>query len=119
MNLNGTHFNPAWPASCPWVTVVGGTQVKANASAGDASPEEVWNQDFTHGFFQSGGGGFSNRFPQPEYQKATLTSYLNSLAKTDPQAFSNLKNFNSKGVSASMSGVSGLITSFLVVAGVP
>ncbi|KAF8965082.1 subtilisin-like protein [Flammula alnicola] len=39
MNLNATNFNPAWPASCPWITAVGGTQVKANASAGD-SPEE-------------------------------------------------------------------------------
>lgn len=105
MNLNATHFNPAWPASCPWVTVVGGTQVKANATAGDASPEEVWNQDFGQGFFQSGGGGFSNRFPQPVYQKTVLTSYLNSLAKNDPLAFKNLKNFNSRGVSACMSSV--------------
>ncbi|KDR80277.1 hypothetical protein GALMADRAFT_153925 [Galerina marginata CBS 339.88] len=94
MNLNGTHFNPAWPASCPWVTVVGGTQVKANASANDPSPEEVWNQDLTMGFFESGGGGFSNHFAQPAYQKTAVEKYLKFLAKSDPAI---LKHFNTNG----------------------
>ncbi|KAF8905279.1 Pro-kumamolisin, activation domain-containing protein [Gymnopilus junonius] len=58
-NLNATHFNPAWPATCPWITVVGGTQVKANASA-------------------SGGGGFSNTFARPAYQERRSTSISSS-----------------------------------------
>ncbi|KAF7345182.1 Tripeptidyl-peptidase sed1 [Mycena sanguinolenta] len=72
VNLNATHFNPAWPAACPWVTAVGGTQVKANVSgvAVNGVAQEVWNQDLTHGFFVSGGGGFSNRFAIQQYQKA-------------------------------------------------
>ncbi|KJA23155.1 hypothetical protein HYPSUDRAFT_201701 [Hypholoma sublateritium FD-334 SS-4] len=93
VNLNATNFNPAWPASCPWITAVGGTQVKANATIGHA-PEEVWNQDLTMGFFESGGGGFSNHFPTPDYQKTAVDAYLKFLAKNDP---TTLRNFNTKG----------------------
>ncbi|KJA23154.1 hypothetical protein HYPSUDRAFT_40323 [Hypholoma sublateritium FD-334 SS-4] len=93
VNLNATNFNPAWPASCPWITAVGGTQVKANATIGNA-PEEVWNQDMTMGFFVSGGGGFSNHFPTPDYQKTAVANYLKFLAKNDP---TTLQHFNTKG----------------------
>jgi tripeptidyl-peptidase-1 len=96
MNPNATNFNPAWPASCPWVTAVGGTQVKANMSASNPSAEEVWNEEVLPGFFESGGGGFSNRFPAPDYQKVTVKAFLDGLKKTDPAL---LKNFNTKGVS--------------------
>ncbi|PPQ78612.1 hypothetical protein CVT25_010576 [Psilocybe cyanescens] len=94
MNLNATHFNPNWPASCPWITAVGGTQVKANASATDPFPEEVWNQDMTMGFFESGGGGFSNHFARPSYQKDAVDNYLKFLTKTNP---ASLKHFNVNG----------------------
>jgi tripeptidyl-peptidase-1 len=100
MNRNATKFNPAWPASCPWVTAVGGTQVKANTSASDLSAEEVWNEEIIPGVFESGGGGFSNRFPTPNYQKNTIKMFLDGLNKTDPAL---LKNFNSKGVSHELS----------------
>lgn len=96
MNANATNFNPAWPASCPWVTAVGGTQVKANTSASDLSAEEVWNEEVLPGFFESGGGGFSNRFPTPDYQKAAVKTFLDRLKKTNPAL---LKNFDSYGVS--------------------
>lgn len=94
ITLNGTHFSPSWPASCPWVTAVGGTQVKSNATLG-RNPEEVWNQDMTMGFFVSGGGGFSQKFPQPAYQKDAVSNYLKFLAKSDP---TTLKHFNTRGV---------------------
>ncbi|KAJ7485842.1 peptidase S8/S53 domain-containing protein [Mycena latifolia] len=95
VNLNATHFNPGWPGACPWITSVGGTQVKANASAGvGVVVEEVWNQDLTHGFFESSGGGFSNRLPMPDYQKAAVDSFLARLKKTNP---GQLKHFNPKG----------------------
>ncbi|KAF8889617.1 peptidase S8/S53 domain-containing protein [Infundibulicybe gibba] len=83
-----------WPASCPWVTAVGGTQVRANASTTQPGAEEVWNQDMTMGFFESGGGGFSNRFPTAAYQQKAVDTYLQQLKKTDPES---LKHFNSKG----------------------
>ncbi|KAF9044720.1 subtilisin-like protein [Hymenopellis radicata] len=99
VNLNATHFNPGWPATCPWITSVGGTQVKANASGTSANGvalEEVWNQDLTHGFWESGGGGFSasNRFPMPQYQKAAVNSFLGNLKKTNPE---QLNHFNPRG----------------------
>ncbi|KAF9557637.1 subtilisin-like protein [Agrocybe pediades] len=97
MNLNATNFNPNWPASCPWVTVVGGTQVKANASLSSSmisTAEEVWNQEIIPGFFESGGGGFSNQFPRPSYQEKSVNSYLSFLRRTDPK---KLQNFNVKG----------------------
>jgi tripeptidyl-peptidase-1 len=100
MNRNATKFNPAWPASCPWVTAVGGTQVKANTSVSDLSAEEVWNEEIIPGAFESGGGGFSNRFPTPDYQKDAVKSFLDRLEKTDP---AHSKNFNSKGVSHELS----------------
>jgi tripeptidyl-peptidase-1 len=93
LNLNGTNFTPNWPASCPWVTVVGGTQVKPGATASKSSsipsessnssarsqPEEVWNQDLTSRFFESSGGGFSNHFPSPAYQCSAVQAYLQVL----------------------------------------
>lgn len=89
LNLNGTNFTPNWPASCPWVTVVGGTQVKPSAATSNSSTvsgsdsgsqfEEVWNQDLTSGFFESSGGGFSNRFPSPAYQHSAVQEYLRVL----------------------------------------
>ncbi|TFK38001.1 peptidase S8/S53 domain-containing protein [Crucibulum laeve] len=94
MNPNATNFNPAWPASCPWVTAVGGTQVIAGSTPGNGTAEEVWNQDMTMGFFESGGGGFSNRFPMPDYQKTPVNNYLKALKKNDSAIF---KHFNAKG----------------------
>lgn len=52
-------FRPNWPASSPYITSVGGT----------VSNTEVW---------VDGGGGFSNVFPIPDYQKAAVEAYLSS-----------------------------------------
>ncbi|KAG6837110.1 hypothetical protein H0H93_014714 [Arthromyces matolae] len=93
MNPNATHFNPSWPASCPWVTAVGGTQVIPGAEAVPGA-EEVWNQEIIPGFFESGGGGFSNRFPVPKYQKRAVEVYLATLRKNDPK---KLELFNNAG----------------------
>ncbi|CAG7984991.1 unnamed protein product [Penicillium olsonii] len=48
-------FNPIFPATCPYVTAVGGTS--------DVSPEVAWN---------ASSGGFSNYFVQPQYQQSAL-----------------------------------------------
>ena len=65
-------FHPDWPASSPSVTTVGGT----------VSMTEVW---------ASGGGGFSDVFDTPDYQKDAVEAYLNS-GKAP-----NKKYFNSGG----------------------
>lgn len=52
-------FTTSFPASCPWVTTVGGTTGN--------SPEKAWS---------GSGGGFSSRFGQPSYQTAAVNSWL-------------------------------------------
>ena len=52
-------YHPDWPASAPHVTAVGGV----------ASLTEVWSD---------GGGGFSNTYGTPDYQKEVVAAYLKS-----------------------------------------
>ena len=56
---NTTKFLPVFPAACPWVTSVGSTEY--------VNPEVA--KDFSS-------GGFSETWPQPEYQKSAVTTYL-------------------------------------------
>ena len=65
---NGTMFLPTFPASCPYVTAVGGTR--------NWDPE-IAGFDARRTFVT--GGGFSNYFPLPRYQKGTVDAYVNSL----------------------------------------
>ena len=81
-------FTPNWPASSPYVTAVGGT----------VSLKEVWSD---------GGGGFSDYFPTPDYQKATVEAYLKS-GKAPPA-----NQFNSSG--RAYPDVSAFATNFLIV----
>jgi len=59
---NTTRFLPTFPASCPYVTSVGGTY--------QIDPEVV--VDFSS-------GGFSDRYPTPKYQKKAVKGYLDFL----------------------------------------
>ncbi|KAI9775697.1 MAG: vesicle formation at the endoplasmic reticulum [Candelina submexicana] len=59
---NTTRFSPMFPASCPWVTTVGGTY--------DIQPERA--KSFS-------GGGFSDYFGRPKYQDFAVQRYLTSL----------------------------------------
>ncbi|KAL3420927.1 Pro-kumamolisin [Phlyctema vagabunda] len=77
---NTTMFVPEFPAGCPYVTTVGATQ--------QFEPEvSAFRYEFTdaagkkHGEWGSG-GGFSNYFPQPAYQKKVVDSYVKSLNGT-------------------------------------
>ncbi|KAF9077948.1 subtilisin-like protein [Rhodocollybia butyracea] len=72
---NGTNivvFQPTFPASCPYVTVVGGTA--------HISPE-VATTDFPSG------GGFSTQFPRPSYQSAVVSAFLKKLGSTNAGLF--------------------------------
>ncbi|KAF9498824.1 tripeptidyl peptidase A [Pleurotus eryngii] len=60
---NATKFIPGFPASCPFVTAVGGTT---------SVPET--------GIFFSG-GGFSNFFDRPSYQDTAVKEFLRGLPK--------------------------------------
>ncbi|KAL1968232.1 hypothetical protein VTN77DRAFT_2067 [Rasamsonia byssochlamydoides] len=59
---NTTRFNPIYPATCPFVTSVGGTY--------QTNPERAI-------YFSS--GGFSDRFPRPSYQERAVSAYLSKL----------------------------------------
>ncbi|KZO97104.1 subtilisin-like protein [Calocera viscosa TUFC12733] len=63
-NLSQKMFLPNFPASCPYVTSVGGTQ---------NIPDEVAVTRF------ASGGGFSNFFGRPSYQEEAVSNYLSWL----------------------------------------
>jgi tripeptidyl-peptidase-1 len=65
---NGTIFNTQFPASCPYVTTLGATFIP---KGGDVRKDQ---ETATTRF--SSGGGFSNIFGIPEYQKADVEKYL-------------------------------------------
>ncbi|KAJ4358818.1 hypothetical protein N0V95_002740 [Ascochyta clinopodiicola] len=92
--LNGKpSFTTAFPASCPWVTTVGGTTGN--------SPESAWS---------SGGGGFSEVFGRPSYQNATVNKWLSS----DSTHTAVAKYFNSTG--RAYPDISAQATNFVIVA---
>ncbi|KAF8260342.1 subtilisin-like protein [Lactarius quietus] len=65
----GVQFIPEFPASCPYVTSVGGTT--GGTGGINDGPAEV-------AAFLSG-GGFSNYFPRPSYQKKAVLDFLQEL----------------------------------------
>ncbi|KAE8453079.1 hypothetical protein EG329_012266 [Mollisiaceae sp. DMI_Dod_QoI] len=67
---NTTKFQPQFPASCPWVTSVGGTRY--------IEPEVAV-------FFSS--GGFSNYWPRPAYQEYAVSSYLKKIGDKNKGVF--------------------------------
>jgi tripeptidyl-peptidase I len=67
------HFNPVFPASCPWVTSAGATQLPINSTISD--PETAFLETVS-GLISTSGGGFSNVFPAPSYQFLDTKEYL-------------------------------------------
>ncbi|GJE84527.1 tripeptidyl peptidase A [Phanerochaete sordida] len=72
---NKTEFLAAFPASCPFVTTVGGTHLV---------PETA---------ISFSGGGFSNVFSRPKYQDQQVEAFLNKLG---PKTFAGLFNKNGR-----------------------
>lgn len=91
-------FAPVWPASSPYVTAVGGTMISShvsdicnfdrvysmgtNSSMPFACPEMAIGEivgSVERGGMITGGGGFSDRFPMPAYQKAAVQEYLDQV----------------------------------------
>ncbi|CAA7262947.1 unnamed protein product [Cyclocybe aegerita] len=83
-NGTGTVFNPGFPASCPFVTAVGATQINPGSTVND--PEVACEQVIYSG------GGFSNIFPLPSFQADAVTTYL----KLHPPPYTN-GEFNNSG----------------------
>lgn len=71
LSNNGSNtrmFLPTFPASCPYVTTVGATR---------GWDPEIVAFDARSTFI--GGGGFSNYFPRPRYQKDAVDAYIAGL----------------------------------------
>lgn len=64
----GIKFNPSFPATCPFVTAVGATQINPGSTVFE--PESACEQVIFSG------GGFSNIFSMPSYQKQAVDTYL-------------------------------------------
>lgn len=61
-------FNPGFPSGCPYITSVGATQIVPGASV--TAPEEACETVIFSG------GGFSNVFALPDYQKTAVRSWF-------------------------------------------
>lgn len=68
-------FNPQYPSGCPYVTSVGGTMIYADQTVYDAESVMQVNLGGSATNFSSS-GGFSNYFPQPNYQKSAVATYF-------------------------------------------
>lgn len=77
-------FLPTFPATCPYVTSVGATQ--------NFSPEVAVSEDGPGGF--NSGGGFSNYFTTPSWQRDHVGRYLKQLG---PQKYQGLYNRTGRG----------------------
>lgn len=75
-----SRFTVSFPGNCPYVTGVGATQVKNNTSILAANPEAAANiplpQDTGPAYVFSSGGGFSDLFGTPSYQKQAIKQYF-------------------------------------------
>lgn len=73
---NGTVFQPDFPAICPYITTVGGTTLP---KGGDPyNPNEIAAASY------GSGGGFSNVFERPEYQRAAVEEYFSRVDLSYP-----------------------------------
>merc|ERR1712194_511475 len=80
--LTHARFHPDFPAASPYITAVGGTDFAGNT----IGEETVWS---------NGGGGFSDTFGIPDYQKQAVADYLASSDANLPPA--NLWNRTGRG----------------------
>ncbi|KAB2570965.1 Aorsin [Lasiodiplodia theobromae] len=102
VDVNGTRFSPSFPCNCPYVTVVGATQLATSSITG--SEVAVAKPNLTnHKLDYYSGGGFSNIFTVPDYQKSAVSGYLSSY----PPPY-NAKTYNNSGTSRAYPDVSAL-----------
>ncbi|KAF8990974.1 peptidase S8/S53 domain-containing protein [Cyathus striatus] len=101
---DGTMFDPAFPSTCPYVTSVGATQIKSGGSVNDI---EVACEETIRS-----GGGFSNYFATPDYQKGVTSGYLQ---QNKPFGVST-SLYNSTGNSRGFPDISANGANYLIVA---
>lgn len=74
IDLAVTEASTSFPSTSPWVTAVGGTQLRLTKND-SRKTEVVWNQPdpFAANTGVGGGGGLSNFFARPSYQNPAQT----------------------------------------------
>ncbi|KAF4625803.1 hypothetical protein G7Y89_g12366 [Cudoniella acicularis] len=81
---DGTIFSPNFPNTCPYLTNVGATKVNKNQTVYDPETAVVDLEGGTWGNPFSSGGGFSNIYPTPDYQRDAVSQYLQNHAPDYP-----------------------------------
>lgn len=99
LGADGTIFEPDFAASCPYVLAVGSTEWDRYANAtGTEQPYEALQEVATARFYS--GGGFSNIFDTPDYQKDAVDTYFATVGSA-----LNVSGYNNTIVDADFSGV--------------
>ncbi|KAH8810891.1 peptidase S8/S53 domain-containing protein [Xylogone sp. PMI_703] len=71
---NGTRYSPSFPVNCPYVTAVGGTElIGDDVSSGERAVADPGSGP-ADAFYS--GGGFSNIFSLPSYQKDAVGNFM-------------------------------------------
>lgn len=71
LGKNHKIFSPGFPVTCPYLTAVGSTYLPPGGSA--QKDQEVATSRF------ASGGGFSNIYKRPDYQKAAVQAYFDTV----------------------------------------
>ncbi|KAF7909907.1 uncharacterized protein EAF01_003625 [Botrytis porri] len=76
LGSNSTIFNPQFPVNCPYVTAVGATKVYPGHTVfePESAANDLKGQPYNSAY--SSGGGFSNVYKIPSYQKEAIASYF-------------------------------------------
>ncbi|TGO42774.1 hypothetical protein BHYA_0005g00390 [Botrytis hyacinthi] len=76
LGSDSTIFNPQFPVNCPYVTAVGATKVYPGHTVfePESAANDLKGQPYRDAY--SSGGGFSNVYGIPSYQKEAVASYF-------------------------------------------
>ncbi|KAM0318569.1 hypothetical protein ACHAO8_001660 [Botrytis cinerea] len=76
LGSDSTIFNPQFPVNCPYVTAVGATKVYPGHTVfePESAANDLIGQPYARAY--SSGGGFSNVYEIPSYQKEAVASYF-------------------------------------------
>ncbi|KAK7710335.1 hypothetical protein SLS64_005920 [Diaporthe eres] len=95
-------FNPTWPNNCPYITNVGATKVYPGKTVFEPESAVYDPAGYPYSVNYSSGGGFSNVYPIPDYQKSAVATYFadhdpgypyySALAQLDPSDVYALPN---------------------------
>jgi len=76
VDQDGKRFSPSFPATCPYVTAVGATNLRNSSIYGGEVAVAQPNGLLSY----YSGGGFSSIFPTPSFQSNAVKGYLESYA---------------------------------------